>query len=97
MIERILIYYNLEFNPEKKIESIHNYIDFNDFILRKGAINAHKDRLCLIAKEAAEQSERISIPKINNLRILDNLIKVYEDGSFKILERVSDIKVSNTN
>jgi tRNA-splicing ligase RtcB (3'-phosphate/5'-hydroxy nucleic acid ligase) len=49
MIERILMYYNLEFNPEKKIESIHNYIDFNDFILRKGAINAHKDTLCLIA------------------------------------------------
>ena len=25
MIERILMYYNLEFNLEKKIESIHNY------------------------------------------------------------------------
>jgi tRNA-splicing ligase RtcB (3'-phosphate/5'-hydroxy nucleic acid ligase) len=33
----------------KKIESIHNYIDFNDFVLRKGAISAEKDKLCLIA------------------------------------------------
>lgn len=49
MIERSIDYYNLEFNPEKKIESIHNYIDFNDFILRKGAISANQDKLCLIA------------------------------------------------
>ena len=49
MIERSIDYYDLEFNPEKKIESIHNYIDFNDFILRKGAISANQDKICLIA------------------------------------------------
>ena len=49
MIERVISYYNLEFDPLKKIESIHNYIDFNDFVLRKGAISAEKDKLCLIA------------------------------------------------
>jgi len=49
MIERVISYYNLEFDPMKKIESIHNYIDFNDFVLRKGAISAEKDKLCLIA------------------------------------------------
>ena len=49
MIERCISYYNLDFDPEKKIESIHNYIDFNDFVLRKGAISANTDKLCLIA------------------------------------------------
>jgi len=30
------------------IETVHNYIDFNDFIIRKGAISAHKDELMII-------------------------------------------------
>jgi tRNA-splicing ligase RtcB (3'-phosphate/5'-hydroxy nucleic acid ligase) len=49
MIERCISYYNLNFDPGKKIESIHNYIDFNDFVLRKGAISANKGKLCLVA------------------------------------------------
>ena len=37
-------------------------------------------------------------PPIFFIELLDEFYKtVYEDGSFKILERVSDIKVSNTN
>lgn len=40
---------NVKINKENLIESIHNYIDFNDFILRKGAIAAHKDKLCIIS------------------------------------------------
>ena len=38
-----------QFNDNKIIESIHNYIDFNDFIIRKGAIKASKDIKCVIA------------------------------------------------
>ena len=44
----------LDFNPEKKIESIHNYIDFDSLILRKGAISAQQGELCLIALNMAE-------------------------------------------
>ena len=49
MIQNALEKLNLSFDPSKKIESIHNYIDFTDFILRKGAIQAQKGKLCLIA------------------------------------------------
>ena len=49
MIQNVLQKLNLSFEPCKKIESIHNYIDFTDFILRKGAIQAHKGKMCLIA------------------------------------------------
>ena len=44
----------LTFDPSKKIESIHNYIDFEDFVMRKGAIRSKKDELCLIALNMAE-------------------------------------------
>lgn len=35
---------------DKSIETIHNYVDFNteDFMIRKGAISAKKDEICLI-------------------------------------------------
>jgi tRNA-splicing ligase RtcB (3'-phosphate/5'-hydroxy nucleic acid ligase) len=49
MMEKILDKFNLKLEYEQKIESIHNYIDFTDFIIRKGAINAHEGKLCLIA------------------------------------------------
>lgn len=45
---------DLVFDPSQKIESIHNYIDFEDFIMRKGAISSKKDELCLIALNMAE-------------------------------------------
>ena len=45
---------SLIFNPEKKIESIHNYIDFESLIMRKGAISAREGELCLIALNMAE-------------------------------------------
>jgi tRNA-splicing ligase RtcB len=38
-----------EYHEEVIIESIHNYIDFQDFIVRKGAISAYKDELCIIS------------------------------------------------
>ena len=49
MISNSIRYLDLVFDPELKIESIHNYIDFTDFIMRKGAINAHKGKECIIA------------------------------------------------
>lgn len=44
----------LIFDASKKIESIHNYIDFEHFIIRKGAISAQKGELCIIALNMAE-------------------------------------------
>lgn len=49
IIEYVLEYLGLEFEPIKKIESIHNYIDFNDFIIRKGAIRAQEGKKCIIS------------------------------------------------
>ena len=33
---------------ESEIRSVHNYIDFEDMIIRKGAISARKDQICII-------------------------------------------------
>jgi len=54
MLQNILKGLNEEYNPEKIIESIHNYIDFNDFIVRKGAIAAHAGQKCIISLNMAE-------------------------------------------
>jgi RNA-splicing ligase RtcB len=37
------------FSENEIIESIHNYIDFDQFILRKGAIQANAGELCIIS------------------------------------------------
>lgn len=34
--------------PQNNIQSVHNYIDFTDNIIRKGAIRAHKDEIVVI-------------------------------------------------
>lgn len=49
IIKKILEIVNLKYNPENIIESIHNYIDFSDLIVRKGSIPAHSDQICLVA------------------------------------------------
>ena len=49
MIKYVLQLLDLEFEASKKIESIHNYIDFEDFIMRKGAISAHEGKQCILA------------------------------------------------
>lgn len=49
LLTKVLQKLNLPFDPRIKIESIHNYIDFEDFILRKGAIRAAKGKPCVIA------------------------------------------------
>jgi len=38
----------LNVDVKETIESVHNYIDFNDFIIRKGAISSYKDQKILI-------------------------------------------------
>ena len=36
------------FTITEEIESVHNYIDFDDMMIRKGAISAHKDEVMII-------------------------------------------------
>jgi tRNA-splicing ligase RtcB len=50
--KEILEYFNIE--PLEKIESVHNYIDFNDKIVRKGAIRAHKGEKVIIPLNMAK-------------------------------------------
>lgn len=45
---RILKFLELDLRNLKYFETIHNYINMNDMILRKGAISAYKDELVLI-------------------------------------------------
>ena len=49
MMQIILDELGVEFKQENLIETIHNYIDFKRLILRKGAISAEKDELCIIS------------------------------------------------
>jgi tRNA-splicing ligase RtcB (3'-phosphate/5'-hydroxy nucleic acid ligase) len=49
MLKLVLGILDIKFDPEKLIESTHNYIDFTDMILRKGAISAHKDKKCIVS------------------------------------------------
>jgi len=47
----ILVYFNI--TPKAEIESVHNYIDFEDGIIRKGAIRAHKGEWIVIPMNMA--------------------------------------------
>ncbi len=49
IIQQICDNIGVEYNRERIIESIHNYIDFDRLILRKGAISAEKGKLCIIS------------------------------------------------
>lgn len=49
IIERICNVVGYLYNESKIIESVHNYIDFDRFILRKGAIAANRNELCIIS------------------------------------------------
>ena len=42
MITKGIKYYNLEFDSCKKIESIHNYIDFSDFCFKERSNKSEK-------------------------------------------------------
>ncbi len=70
MIEIILR--ELKLQPKEIIETIHNYIDFEDNIVRKGAISARKDEVviipinmrdgCIIAKGKGNEDWNNSAP-----------------------------------
>ncbi len=49
MVKEFLASFNIPFVETKLTESIHNYIDFKDFVMRKGSISAHKGEICLVA------------------------------------------------
>lgn len=49
ILKRIHDGLGLKMREDEIIESIHNYIDFRDFIMRKGAIRAHADEKCIVA------------------------------------------------
>lgn len=49
-----LITKSLDFEIIDKIESIHNYIDFDDMIIRKGAISAYKNQRIIIPFNMAD-------------------------------------------
>lgn len=48
MAKTILNYLDLDYDSLPKFETIHNYINTNDMILRKGAISAYKGERVII-------------------------------------------------
>ena len=48
MAKRILTLFKLNIEEVEKFETIHNYINMEDMILRKGSVSAYKDQLLLI-------------------------------------------------
>lgn len=70
--KRILNFLNLDINSLYCFETIHNYINMNDRILRKGAISAYNDEIvlipinmrdgCIIAKGKANSDYNYSAP-----------------------------------
>ena len=46
MVEKILI--EMRWTALEKIETVHNYIDLNNMILRKGAVSSQKDEMLVI-------------------------------------------------
>ena len=54
MMNRIASFFGRD--PIDSVESVHNYIDFEDKVIRKGAIRAHEGELCIIPFNSAEGS-----------------------------------------
>jgi RNA-splicing ligase RtcB len=54
MLSELLRHFNIEFDKNSCIETVHNYIDTDNMIIRKGAISAQKDELCLIPINMAD-------------------------------------------
>jgi RNA-splicing ligase RtcB len=47
-------FFRITYSEQALIESVHNYINFEDNIIRKGAISAHKGEICLIPLSMAD-------------------------------------------
>ena len=49
IVREISEFLDVQYNHKNNIETIHNYIDFNNMIIRKGAVSANKDEICIIS------------------------------------------------
>jgi len=54
MLSTLLDFFNVQIEKPKLIESIHNYIDLENRIIRKGAISAKEGEMCLIPINMAD-------------------------------------------
>jgi RNA-splicing ligase RtcB len=54
ILYRIAQFFQMAYFEQSLIESVHNYINFEDGIIRKGAISAHKGETCLIPLSMAD-------------------------------------------
>jgi RNA-splicing ligase RtcB len=54
ILYRIARFFQKDYFEQDLIESVHNYINFEDRIIRKGAISAHKGETCLIPLSMAD-------------------------------------------
>jgi RNA-splicing ligase RtcB len=54
ILRRIACFLGVPYEEDCLIESVHNYINFEDNIIRKGAISAHKGEICLIPLSMAD-------------------------------------------
>jgi RNA-splicing ligase RtcB len=54
ILKRIASFLKVKYLEDNIIESVHNYIDFSDNIIRKGAISANKDQKILIPLSMAD-------------------------------------------
>src|SRR5699024_8840826 len=48
------ISYKLGWKTSSAIETVHNYINFDDLIIRKGAISAHENEIVIIPMNMAD-------------------------------------------
>jgi RNA-splicing ligase RtcB len=49
MLQLILREISVDFDESELIESTHNYVDFRKMVLRKGAISAELDEMCIVS------------------------------------------------
>jgi len=54
MLHTLLGFFDTKLDKDKLIESVHNYIDLENNIIRKGAISANAGQLCLIPINMAD-------------------------------------------
>jgi RNA-splicing ligase RtcB len=54
ILYRIAQFFQMAYFEQSLIESVHNYINFEDRVIRKGAISAHKGETCLIPLSMAD-------------------------------------------
>jgi tRNA-splicing ligase RtcB len=69
ILSYIIYLIGLDFDSKNIIQSIHNFIDFDDLIIRKGAIRSYENEKCIIAlnmKEGIIIADGLSNEEWNN-------------------------------